>query len=119
MKLDTLYPLFFFLQKTNGVKIKELGSQLSNLAASEHRKSNIEKQLLQKENELKDFKADNNVEKLQEEIKSLLRDKKEKESDLVKLKEEEDIMIQQSEAQTKITMMENDRASKKDQYEGM
>ena len=37
----------------------------------------------------------------------------------MKLKEEEDVMIQQSEAQTKITMMENDRASKKDQYEGM
>ena len=109
----------FSIQKSNLLKIKEVGNQLSNLAASEHRISNIEKQLLQKENELKDFKADTDVGKLQEEIKSLSRDKHDKESDLVKLKEEENIMLQQSEAQTKITMMETDRASKKDQYEGM
>ena len=109
----------FSIQKSNLLKIKEVGNQLSNLAASEHRISNIEKQLLQKENELKDFKADTDVGKLQEEIKSLSRDKHDKESDLVKLKEEENIILQQSEAQTKITMMETDRASKKDQYEGM
>ena len=59
------------------------------------------------------------MDKLEEEIKSLSHDKKDKEIDLVKLKEEENIMIQQSEAQTKITMMETEKASKKDQYEGM
>ena len=106
-------------QNTNKTKINELSNQLNRLAASENRIHNIEKQLRQKEAELIEFRADNDTDKLENEIKELSRDKKDKESVLVTLKEEENLMLQNSAAQTKISMMESDKAQKKDQFEGM
>jgi len=89
------------------------------LAASENRIQNIEKQLLQRESELNEFKTDNNSDKLDSEIKSLTVDKKTKEATLTQLKEEENIMLQQSEAQTKVTMMESEKARMEDSFNNM
>ena len=101
------------------MKIGELTTQLGLLEASENRIQNIEKQLLQRESELNEFKSDNNSSKLDSEIKSLTQDKKAKESTLAQLKEEENIMLQQSEAQTKITMMESEKARMEDSFNNM
>eukprot|EP00111_Clytia_hemisphaerica_P021776 TCONS_00064034-protein len=105
--------------KTNQTKINDLSSQLNRLAASENRIHNIEKQLRQKETELDEYRTDNDTERLENEIKELSRDKKDKESVLVTLKDEENLMLQNSAAQTKISMMEDDKAQKKDQFDGI
>lgn len=105
--------------RNNNEKISQLSSQLRNLAASENRIHNLEKHLMEKEAELKDFKNDNNSHQLEGEIKSLTHDKKTNENDLVQLKEQENIVLRQSEAQTKIGMMEKEKAVKKDTFDNI
>lgn len=73
----------------------------------------------QKDSELKDFKSETNPEGLEKEIRVISDSKKRHERELVGLKEEENILLQQSEAQTKITMMEKDKADKKDNFDNM
>lgn len=114
-----LEELIIYFEDSNTTKLSELSRELDSLAASENKLQMQSKQLKKKESALKQFRSEINPEVLEEEIKTLSAERKREENELGDLKHDENILLQQSEGQTKISMMEKEKADKKDTFDNM
>ncbi|XP_057317198.1 DNA repair protein RAD50-like [Hydractinia symbiolongicarpus] len=107
------------LIESNTTKLSNINNSLNSLATSENRLQNIEQMLQKVKAKLEDFKNEFNSSQVKDEINDLMSSKKKEDAILNQLREEEDMMIQQSEAQTKVDMLNSNKADKEDTIQGI
>ncbi|XP_057317617.1 DNA repair protein RAD50-like isoform X2 [Hydractinia symbiolongicarpus] len=102
------------LIESNTTKLLSINDSLNSLATSENSLQNIEKKLEKATTNLEDFENKFNSSQVKDEVNDLMTRKKKEDAILNQLREKEDIMIQQSKSQTKVDMLNNNKADKED-----